>query len=260
MALEADYVHTSGRKERFGQGHSPQFNMNLTFDPATGINHRFSDISRRVDPNWGVVQWEIFDRRSNYHALQTSLTKRLSNRWQGSASYTLGALRDDDPLPLSGFDQVSFAVPADLGGEYGLAETDQHHRFVFNGLWDAGYGFQLSGLYLFGSGDRYQNYFGGDRRNTGRSNSRLRADGSIVPRNSFVADPIHRVDVRVQRRFPLGSRVAVSGIFEVFNVFNRENFGAYTIVESNARYGRPVRSTNVAYQPRMIQLGFRATF
>jgi hypothetical protein len=64
----------------------------------------------------------------------------------------------------------------------------------------------------------------------------------------------------VQRRFPLGSRAAISGIFEVFNLFNRENYGSYTIVESNGQYALPVRSTNVAYQPRMIQLGFRATF
>jgi hypothetical protein len=259
-AVEADYVYTGGRKERYGQGHNPQFNMNLTYDPATGINYRFNDITRRVDPNWGVVQWELFARRSNYHALQTSLTRRMSNRWQGSASYTLGALRDDDPMPLQGFDQVRFAVPADLGGEYSLAETDQRHRFVFNGLWDAGFGFQVSGLYFFGSGDRYPNYYGGDPRNTGRANSRLRPDATIVPRNSFVAEPIHRIDARVQRRFPLGSRAAISGIFEVFNLFNRENYGSYTVVESNRQYGLPVRSTNVAYQPRMIQLGFRATF
>jgi hypothetical protein len=260
MALEADYVYTGGRKERFGQGHNPQFNMNLTFDPATGINYPFRDISRRFDPNWGVVQWELFDRTSNYHALQTTLQKRMSDRWQASASYTLGALRDDDPLPLSGFEQVTFAVPGDLGGEYGFAETDQRHRLVFNGLWDVGFGFQVSGLYLYGSGERRANYFGGDPRNTGRSNSRLRRDGTIVPRNSFVGDPIHRVDLRIQRRFSVGPRVTVSGIAEIFNTFNRENYGSYTVVESNARYGRPTRSTNVAYEPRMIQLGFRTTF
>ena len=118
----------------------------------------------------------------------------------------------------------------------------------------------MSGLYLAGSGNRFQNYYGGDPRVTGRSNSRLRPDGTIVPRNSFASEPIHRVDARVQRRFPLGSRAALTGMVEVFNLLNRENYGVYTIVESNARYGRPVRSTNVAYQPRMIQLGFRATF
>jgi hypothetical protein len=88
----------------------------------------------------------------------------------------------------------------------------------------------------------------------------LRPNGTTVERNSFVGDPIHRVDLRVQRRISFGSRVSVTGILEMFNAFNRANFGSYTTAESNRAYGRPVRSTNVAYQPRMLQLGFRTTF
>lgn len=52
----------------------------------------------------------------------------------------------------------------------------------------------------------------------------------------------------------------IDGIFEVFNLFNHENFGSYTTVETNANYGRPTQNTNVAYQPRMLQLGFRLEF
>ena len=50
---------------------------------------------------------------------------------------------------------------------------------------------------------------------------------SIVPRNDFVGKPIHRVYLRVQRRFALGHGVNVDGIVEVFNAFNHKNFGAY---------------------------------
>jgi len=39
---------------------------------------------------------------SNYHALQTAFTKRFSNRWQASLTYTLSGLWNGDPLPLSG--------------------------------------------------------------------------------------------------------------------------------------------------------------
>ena len=260
MAFEVDYVYTGGRNERFGQGHQPQFNMNTTFDPSTGINYPFSDISRRANPQWGVVQWELFDRRSNYHGLQTAVRKRFSDRWQGSATYTLGYLQDSDPLPLSGFDQVNFSVPGDLGGQYGVAETDQRHRAVFNGIVDVGRGFQVSGLYQYGSGETFDNYYGGDPRDTGRSNSRLRPDGTIVPRNSLVGRQIHRVDLRLQQRVPLGPRASATAMFEVFNLFNYENYGLYTINESNRNYGNPRRSSNVAYLPRMIQLGFRLDF
>jgi len=259
-AIEADYAYNGGRKERFGQGHNPVMNFNLTYDPATGVNYPFTDIARRADPNWGIVQWEIMDRTSNYHSLVTGLTKRMSNRWQASATYTLGWFHDDDPLPLSGLKQVTFAVPVDLGGEYGPAATDQRHRAVFNGIWDMGGGFQLSGLYFFGSGMRYSTNYGGDNRRTGRTGGRLRPNGTIVPRNGLVGDPLHRVDVRLQRRFRFAARVALDGIVEVFNLFNHENYGMYTTVESNANYGRPEQNDNVAYQPRMFQLGFRMAF
>jgi hypothetical protein len=47
---------------------------------------------------------------------------------------------------------------------------------------------------------------------------------------------------------------------EVFNVFNQENYGAYTTQESSASYAKPSQNLNVAYQPRMLQLGFRVAF
>jgi hypothetical protein len=68
------------------------------------------------------------------------------------------------------------------------------------------------------------------------------------------------VDLRSQRRFRLGGRASIDGLLEVFNLFNHENYGSYTTAESNANYGMPSQNTNVAYQPRMLQFGFRATF
>ena len=131
---------------------------------------------------------------------------------------------------------------------------------MFNGIWDVGYGFQVSGLYFYGSGMRLATTYGGDLRQTGRTGGRLRPDGSIVPRNGFVGDPLHRLDLRLQRRFHLAGRAAIDGMLEVFNLLNHENFGSYTTVESNPNYGRPEANPNVAYQPRMLQLGFRLAF
>ena len=254
-AFEADYVFVGGRGER-----ATQSNINLSFDPATGLNYPFSDISRRPYPDWGLVGMNVMGGRSNYHALQTSFTKRMSNRWQASATYTLGQMKDFDRLPLSGLTRVTFPVARDLGGEYTLTAGDQRHRAVLNGIWQMGYGFQLSGLYFYGSGERFSNNAGGDRRGCGAGCNRLRADGTIVARNSFIGNPVHRIDMRMQRRFGLGGRAGIDAMFEVFNLFNHENYGSYTTAENNARYGLPTANENVAYQPRMAQLGFRLTF
>src|SRR5207237_10339260 len=142
--IEADYVNTRGRDEK-----SIQDNVNITFNPATGAPYPYSDISHRAFPLYGVVGMIPHTGQSDYHGLQTSLTRRLSNRWQGSLTYTLAGLWSRDPQPLSGFYEVPFPVAQDLGGERSLAETDQRHRLVFNGIWQVGYGFQLSGVCFY---------------------------------------------------------------------------------------------------------------
>jgi Carboxypeptidase regulatory-like domain/TonB dependent receptor-like, beta-barrel len=259
MAVEADYVYVAGRDERSTQG-ATRNNINLTYDPATGVNYPFTDISRRPFPDWDAIYMNVMGGRSNSHALQTSFTKRLSNRWQASGTYMLSWLYDASAPAYSGTQPVPFPVAPDLGGDYSLSSSDQRQRATFNGIWQVGRGFQLSGLYFYGSGQRYNTTYGGDLRLCGQGCDRLRPDGTIVPRNGFVGDPIHRMDLRLQQRLPLGGRVTLDGILEAYNLFNHENYGSYEVRESNASYGQPIPLLSLAYQPRMLQLGFRATF
>jgi hypothetical protein len=127
-------------------------------------------------------------------------------------------------------------------------------------------GFQLSGLYFFGSGERFSTSWGGDLRNLGStttsssSNGRLRPDGVIVPRNDLSGHPIHRVDLRFTKRQRIVGRATVDGMLEVFNLFNHENYGSYTTQQSSAAYGQPSYNGNVSFQPRIVQLGFRLAF
>jgi hypothetical protein len=57
--------------------------------------------------------------------------------------------------------------------------------------------------------------------------------------------PLHRVDVRLQKSFP---------------IVNHANYGSYTTNLANAQYGRPAENGALAYQPRMMQLGIKFTF
>ncbi|MGH2400506.1 MAG: hypothetical protein ACRDF6_11750, partial [bacterium] len=259
MAVEADYVYVGGRDERTTQG-ATRNNINLSYDPVTGVNYPFTDISRRPFQDWGPIYMNVMGGRSNSHGLQTAFTKRLSDRWQASGTYTLSWIYDQSSPAFSGTGPVPFPVAPDLGGEYALAATDQRHRATLNGIWQVGRGFQLSGLYFYGSGQRFNRTYGGDLRQCGQGCDRLRPDGTLVPRNAFVGDPIHRVDLRLQQRFRLFGSVALDGILETYNLFNHENFGSYEVRESNAAYGQPIPIVSLAYVPRMLQLGFRATF
>jgi len=251
MSVQADYVWTGERNLPGAR------NINLTYNPATGANYPFQDATRRVYSQWTTITGNLNDGRSNYHGLQTAVTRRFGNRWQASGTYTLSFLKDARGVP-----DVGFPLALDMGGEYTYANGDQRHRAVFSGIWELPYNFQLSGLYFASSGFRYQTTYGGDLRNQGvSSEGRLRPNGTIVPRNSFVGEPIHRVDTRLQKRFRLGGSMSLDGIVEVFNLFNHANYGAWTTVEaSGAAYGRPARNSSPAYSPRVAQFAFRLTF
>jgi hypothetical protein len=263
--VEANYVFTGGR------GEENTYNVNLSYDPATGVNYPFRDIARRPFPEWGLVNVGFLEGYSNYHALETSFTKRFSNQWQASGTYTAAVFRDGTPPPpvirlVDGVltrSALGFAVANDLGGEYSLAAGDQRHRAVFSGIYEAPLGIQVSGMYFFGSGTRRTTSYGGDLRNVGGtavSEQRLRPDGTIVPRNNLVGYPIHRVDMRLQKKVGLGGNRSIAGVLEVFNLLNHENYGSYTTQESSASYGLPSFNSNLAYQARMLQLGFRLAF
>jgi hypothetical protein len=256
MSVEADYIYSQGRNEK-----DIIENINMTFDPATGANYPFSDISRRAYPEFGLISAGVRTGKSSYHALQTAWTKRLSHRWQGSATYTLSGLWDIEAPPLSGLHAVPFPTSPDLGDEFTLSANDLRHRAVFNGIWQAGGGLQISGLYYLGLGERAATVYGGDLRVTGAGvgaqalrRQRLRPDGSIVPRNSFTQPARNRVDVRVQQRIPLPGRASVDGIAEVFNAFNSPNW-TITTDESSRQYLQRTSGLN-----RTAQFGFRLTF
>jgi hypothetical protein len=270
MSVQADYVFTGTRHERSIRDN------NVFFDPATGANFPFTAGIRPFD-GWGTVGAAPTDRWNNYHAMQTAFTKRFSNRWQASGTYTMSRMYIGDPLPINVVGATGictaplqridgrlecntpFTLAKDVGGDSYWRGFE--HRATFNGIWDMGYGVQLSGLYFFRSGIQTQSIYGGDLRRAGRSSNRLRPDGSIVPRNNFTENALHRVDIRLSRRTGLGvGNASFDAMLEVFNLLNHENFGRYVTAEIAGNYGTPLQNTNIAYLPRIVQLGFRFAF
>ena len=52
----------------------------------------------------------------------------------------------------------------------------------------------------------------------------------------------------------------LDGIAEVFNMFNHANYNAFVTNEVAANYRQPQYDSNIAFQPRTAQFGFRTTF
>jgi hypothetical protein len=177
--VQADYIFRKGDHEK-----DTLDNINLGYNPATGVNYPYTDRSTLPYPQYGIMSMIPHNTRSRYEAVQSSFTKRMAQHWQASATYTLSWFWDAENQPFSGLDIVPFAVAPDLGNNFTYGQDDQRHRFVFNGIWEISHGLQLSAIHYFGAGIRSTTNYGGDNRNTGAGGSaRLRPNGTIVPRN-----------------------------------------------------------------------------
>ena len=167
MAYTVDYLYNHGGNEK-----SNFQNINLTYDPKTGVNLPYSVRTNRPFPGDGIIGQDAYVGWSNFHSLNTSFTKRMSHRWQGTINYSLSGLWTASGLPLMAQPgkeaiQVPFKVADDLYYPYGFDAQDQRHRMVANGIWEVWKGFQLSGYHYWGAGNRSATNYGGDLRNVG---------------------------------------------------------------------------------------------
>jgi hypothetical protein len=246
-ALNSDFVWFKGTHEK-----DVVDNINVTYDPTTGLPVR----NVKPYPQWGIVSMNAHLGKSEYRGLQTSLTKRFSHNWQGSVNYTLSWLYNSATKPFSGLTQPAFIAPG-ISGEWGLSADDQRHRLVLNGIWQVYKGFQLSGLHYLGAGIRDSITYSGDTIGLGCAcfEQRIRPDGSIIPRNAFIAPAQNRTDLRLQQKINIGDRRSFDLIADVFNVFNRPN---YTVGENEATPAQFLKPVSGTY--RSVQVGFRLTY
>jgi hypothetical protein len=278
MAVDADYIYVATRHATYQQ------DINLAYNAATGYNYAFADRARKpyAAAGWDSVAMSLTEASDNYQALQMSFTKRMSSNWQASATYSFAGQEAyqrapiapgcSQPFTISASGAFVCDVPLTLHPALAPEWYDfgpQRHRLTFNGIWQLPYGFLASGLYIYGDNGRATPITGRDVLQTGTmvqagnmvsGTMRVRPNGTLIERNSFDLSSLSRFDMRVQRRFPLGRRLSIDGILEVYNLFNRANYGSWVTNESNARYGQPSDNNNIAYKPRLLQLGFRAAF
>jgi hypothetical protein len=256
------------------------------FVPANGIT--------RPLMNYQSITYYESNLHSDYLAIASSITKRFARRWQGGATYTVMIRADDNGTNSFGYIGAT-SNPFCMSCEWGRSNSFQRNTLRLNGVYQAPKGFLLSGIFYYGSGNYYSDgyatsaqytsivggFFNVNRLvpnalETGTAAAAAaaipasladRLDGQMVvqpgqslKRNALKGTPLYKFDIRLSKDVRIRERFHLTGMFEVFNLFNHPNYGAFQTIVNLNNFGAPQQNSSISYVPREIQLAFRASF
>jgi hypothetical protein len=198
--------------------------------------------------------------KSKYDGLQVGFDARDSGpqwlRVQFKGSYTLSWTKDDH----EGNRFASVTNPFNLADEYSWAGSDQRHRFTVNGLTALPWDIHFSVIFFAGSKRTIDIASNLDPFNIGVTGRWMDAAGRTLTRNGErTAKNDYKLDLRLSKRVKAGP-VRLEGVVDAFNVLNTKNFTSYGTQFGSRTYLQPASSTNLFYQPRQVQLGFRISY
>jgi hypothetical protein len=252
-ALQADYIHTKG----FNEPMTPS--INFFEDPATHLP-RDPTIFGRPYPAYNLITLTTSDGRSAYDGLQVGFNGRGS-RLTFSASYTLSKTFDNHGSNRGGRPNNYFNIDDD----YTYSGSDQRHRFIGNVVFTLPADVQVAAIYFAGSPRVIDVSTNRDPFRLGYSGRWLEnpancpCTGAVIPRNSERTTSDYKLDLRVSKTFKV-RHMSFQGVLDAFNVLNTRNLTNYVSNVFSQTYLQPSNSTNLFYQPRQVQLGFRITY
>ena len=227
-------------------------------------NYPFTNISQAAVSGLGLGDNRLSIGESNYHGLQMAFTKRMSDRWQASATYLLAGQWNlqNAPVPrrLRVPDHAERRGPAGVRRAGRPAPDDREEWYLHRRPAPPRHLQRHLGRRLRLPGERpvplRRQRLGDADLGRRRAADRRAAPAASAPtaRSSrATASTCPSLPPHGHARCRSASASAgrkVDGIVEVFNVFNHANYGSFVLNESNARYGQPTENLNVAYQPR----------
>ncbi len=247
MGFDADLVY------KRGYHFETQNDPNLFYDPETGLAKNPS-MHGRPRPDYGPFRLIGTDASSEYLALVTAANRRYRNNFQWGMTYTLIFFDNGSGIGGAGYGNT-YVNPFDIRYNWSRSSSFQRHTFRANGIVNLPWSVMLATIFQYGSGE-YSSISSGFNLQGGPGANRFRRDGSFIPQNTFHNDPWQSLDLRVSKEFNLGWRFKLSGIAEIFNVYNFKRY-SYNLLETSPTFGQITAS---AGRPRSGQLAFRLTF
>jgi hypothetical protein len=247
MSFDSDLVSNNGYRL------DSQVDPNLFYDPATGL-YKNPITYGRPNPAYGAITLNESHGFSNYLALQNSFKRKYQRNFQIGVTYTLIFHKNDTGEGSSGYGATQLN-PFNIWADWAKSTDFQRHTLRFNGIWTMPKGFQLSAYWAFGSPN--PSYTPSTNVNPlGDGSTRIRTNLTVIPRDSFYGGTFQSLDMQLSKSFRLGEHIKVTGIAQVFNLYNHGQY-TYNLLETSAQFGQRNGS---AYAPREGQLGAKFEF
>jgi outer membrane receptor protein involved in Fe transport len=232
FTVQASYTYTHATDD--------VLNSTLSSEVQSGEGVNFLAITGLSDSYVGKVP-VVTDSNTGQTNANGAFVNSLGNFVPKAGTFYNGAKIDGGPSDLS------------------LAET-----FLVNAIVELPWKFEIAGIFRAQSGFRYSvgpasggPDFDGDGLFNGQG---LYFDGFGTPlfaRNSQTAPAFVNMDMRLSKRFNIGERIKGQVLFEMFNLFNRDNPAAVQTLQG----GTPSLGSTLQYLPgREGQIGLRFDF
>ena len=247
---------------------SYNINVDPAFNTATPGAPLCKMFGQSVCSEFGEVPWDQNGDRLHYNAFVLSVTKTVGQRFSLNSSYTYSKSNDfyDDS---TGAGNTVLSNPFNFRADYGPAQTDQRHRFIFSSIIDPshippffGRGWEIGLISTFTTPLPYDVFESstqpdgatpirppGVSRNNGARGSQTRLLALInAYRVSVGESPINRpltpnslnirdTDLRISKAFVLKEPFVLRVQAEAFNLFNSPNFVSNSGNAGNAGFG-----------------------
>lgn len=200
--------------------------------------------------------------KSRYRGITVGADKRLTGNYAYQVYYTWSKDKSDDDNERDPF-TIRYADITQLDREFSYSDRDQRHRVNAWALFRLPADFDLNLRYSYRSAQPKSIKADGTDAATPADRCSPGPQPSdpcvfVVRRNLGRKDnEFNSLDLRLSRAFSLGN-VTLEPVFEVFNVFDAENFLRPQVTELAFNFDGTVRSG--AGDPRQMQLGVRVLF
>jgi hypothetical protein len=247
LTLRVDYLFVRGLKlpRTLNINLLPPVVLTLANASSLGVpNPTSQQIGREVfspgrrDTRFNDIYQLQNSAASTYNGASITLSRRMNEELEFSASYTLSKTFDD----ASDFDEQPQS-PFNLAAENALSRQQQQQRFVFNALWDLPVGeeedkdgksdestswltetfshIELAPILTLESGRPVNPLTGLDSNQS--HGFPLSARPLALGRNSLSTPALATMDFRILKYFPFGGVKRLDVVAEFFNLFNSAN-------------------------------------